>query len=88
MDETQRLERRKAFIDRHRHELAGLILDGATFNRTGGELALWCRGIMHRCDQKLAQMFDDLFPLPKATNDTNRPNTPTPPKNGNTGRSG
>lgn len=64
MTEDERLSKRKAFIDKRRHELAGLVLDGSTFNRTGGELALWCRNIMYRTDAMLVQMFDELFPPP------------------------
>ena len=63
--EAARAKRRREFIEKHRHELAGLVLDGATFNRTGGELALWCRNIMYRTDAKLALFFDELIPAPK-----------------------
>lgn len=64
MDETERLAKRKAFIDKRRHELAGLVLDGMTLNRTGAELALWARTTMHRTDKILADLFDELYPPP------------------------
>lgn len=62
MDETERLSRRKAFVEKRKHELAGLVLDGMTLNRTGAEFALWARQVMHRTDAMLAQMFDELCP--------------------------
>lgn len=59
--EAKRQKDRRAFVDKHKHELAGLILDG-TVQRTGGEYAFWCRGVIIRVDQKLGQIFDDMFP--------------------------
>ena len=61
MDEKDRLKARQAFIDRHKHELAGLILDGS-MGRTGSDYALWARSIMSRIDAKLAAVYDDLKP--------------------------
>lgn len=53
---------RRAFVERRRHELAGLVLDGGTIHRAGPEFALWARTIMYRTDAMLGQMFDDLIP--------------------------
>jgi len=72
MDETERLAKRKAFIDRRRHELAGLVLDGMTLHRTGAELALWARHVMHRTDAMLALMFDELIPKPEPVKQTGK----------------
>jgi hypothetical protein len=63
MNETDRLASRKAFIDRRKHELAGLVLDGSQ-GRTGADYALWARQVMYRTDAMLAGMFDELCPAP------------------------
>lgn len=68
MDESARLDSRRRFIEKYRHELAGLVLDGASILRTGAEFALWARTTMHRTDTMLAKMFDGLFPEPPPTN--------------------
>lgn len=62
MDENARLEARKKFIEKFRHEIAGLVLDGASVTRLGAEFALWARTTMHRTDQMLGTMFDSLHP--------------------------
>ncbi len=64
MTEEERNKRRREFIEKNRHELAGLILDGITSNRTGADLALWCRQVMYRTDSKLGTLFDELLPPP------------------------
>ena len=56
---------RSDFIDKWRHEIAGLALDGATAQRTGADLALWARGLMKKVDAHLASMFDQLVVEPK-----------------------
>lgn len=56
---------RSEFIDRWRHEISGLALDGATAQRTGADLALWARGLMRKVDAHLASMFDQLVVEPK-----------------------
>jgi hypothetical protein len=59
---------REAFIELHRHELAGYVADAALFQRQGGELALWLRTKMRQIDQRLGEMFDQLRaadPAPK-----------------------
>jgi hypothetical protein len=51
---------KEAFIEQWRHELGGMILDGATANLTGAAMALWARNILKRVDLKLSQMYDAL----------------------------
>lgn len=57
---------RAAFIDRWRHELSGMVLDGATTQRTGADLGLFARTIMQKIDQRLGSMYDQLHPQPAA----------------------
>ncbi len=79
MNDDERNRRRREFIERRRHELAGLVMDGATGNRVGADFALWARSVMHRTDAMLGQMFDDLLPSPKP--DLNKPiETKQPPR--------
>lgn len=63
--QAERSAARLAFIEKRRHVLAGLVLDGVMQNLHGAQLALWCRTIMHRTDAMLGQMFDELIPPPK-----------------------
>lgn len=63
---------KEEFIEDHRHELGGWILDAATAMRTGGELAVSIRQAMRRIDARLSMMFDQLTkdqktPPPKRT---------------------
>jgi hypothetical protein len=51
---------RQAFIDRHKHELVGIIMDGAMTHRTGGELGQWIRQKMILVDKRIGEMFDEL----------------------------
>lgn len=53
---------REQFIDRWKHELAGLMLDAATTGMSGAALALWCRNVMKTLDARLGQMWDSLQP--------------------------
>ena len=53
---------RQEFVERWKHQLAGMILDGATVARTGADLGLWCRSVMGKTDVLLARMYDDLHP--------------------------
>lgn len=54
---------RQAFIDAHKHELSGVLLE-ALMNRErqGGELALWVRLMMMKLDAKLGAIYDQLAP--------------------------
>lgn len=53
---------RKEFIEKHKHKLAGFVVDAAVQQRSGGELALWLRGKMMEIDRDIGLMFDDLQP--------------------------
>lgn len=48
------------FVARFTHELSGRILEGATAQRTGADLGLYCRTICKWSDAKLAEMYDAL----------------------------
>ncbi len=61
------------FIEYHRHELGGWLLDAATAQRTGSELALSIRFAMKRIDARLSLMFDQLQPKAEANH---KPATP------------
>lgn len=54
---------RQAFIDQHKHELSGLLLE-ALMNRErqGGELAMWVRLMMMKLDARLGVIYDQLAP--------------------------
>ncbi|MGD9712862.1 MAG: hypothetical protein AB7V46_12435 [Thermomicrobiales bacterium] len=49
------------FIDRWKHELAGMVLD-AMLHRHGAEAAIFARNSMRKIDERLGQMFDQLNP--------------------------
>lgn len=51
---------RTEFVERHRHEIAGLVLDAATHGKHGSELAAWLRGVMRVIDTRLMQMHAEL----------------------------
>ncbi len=53
---------REQFIERWKHQLAGLVLDGATVARTGADLGFFCRSVMSKTDTMLSRMYDDLQP--------------------------
>jgi hypothetical protein len=61
---------REEFIESHRHFFGGLVLDAATAQRTGADLALSIRTVMKRIDAELGKAFDSLKPAEK----------PPPPK--------
>jgi len=77
MDETERLAKRKAFIDRHRHVIGGMVMDAVAGNhstaggRHGIELAHWSRERFRQIDLLVSQMFDELIPK--------EPPAPSPP---------
>jgi hypothetical protein len=41
-----------------------MVLDGAVNQRTGADLACFCRNIMKRLDGHLSQMYHDAQPVP------------------------
>lgn len=57
---------KEEFIETHRHEIGGWLLDAATAMRTGGDLALSIRTAMKRIDARLAVMYDQLTKDQKA----------------------
>ncbi len=52
------------FIEKHRHEVMGLIADAALAGRSGADLALWLRNTMKKVDSRLAAIYQELQPLP------------------------
>ena len=51
---------RTEFVELHRHQIAGLVLDAATHGKTGGELSVWLRGVMAKIDAQLGRAWDSL----------------------------
>jgi hypothetical protein len=64
---------RSDFIERHRHELSGMVLDAATTQAKGAELSLLLRGLLRKVDLKLGAMYDSLAAKAEA------PPAPVPP---------
>jgi hypothetical protein len=66
---------RDDFIAKHRHELAGLVLDGCTVARSGADLAIFARQIMHKVDARLGAIYAELTakPQPAGSNGTPAP---------------
>jgi hypothetical protein len=56
---------RQEFIDRHKHELVGVVIDGMVAERKGGESALFVRTVMHRYDRLLGAIYDDFHTAAK-----------------------
>ena len=53
------------FVERHRHKLGGMILDGLVCSAKGDELSMRIRSLLRGVDQLLAQMYSELCPEPK-----------------------
>lgn len=51
---------KQAFIDKYKHELAGLVADAAVTARSGAPLAEWLRRSMQQIDAKLGSIYDEL----------------------------
>ncbi len=58
---------RREFVDNHRHEFSGMVLDAAITKATGAPLAVFLRDMMKRVDERLGQMYDELIPPAKTT---------------------
>lgn len=72
---TQGLTRGE-FVEKFRHELAGLYIDAITQQRTGAELAFYIRQLMHKCDKLLGTFYDAAKGIPEPP----KPLPPQPPK--------
>lgn len=78
MSQANYEQEKLAFIERHRHELAGYVCEAVTTGKAGAPLAAWLRQTMQRIDQRLALMYQELRPdtaVPK--NVTKTPAQPT-----------
>lgn len=53
---------RQEFVEKWRHELAGMCLDAALAGRHEASLGLWARAMMQKLDKMLAQMYDEVSP--------------------------
>ncbi len=53
---------RQQFVEAYRHELGGMVLEGATAQPKGAELAMYVRGILRKVDAILGKQYDDLCP--------------------------
>jgi hypothetical protein len=51
---------KEQFIERWRHEWGGMVVDAATNQRTGADLAMALRCLMQKIDKHLGRMYDDL----------------------------
>lgn len=62
------------FVQKHRHEIFGMICDALVTDAKGGELSLRMRANANRVDTILRQIYDEFIP-------PNRPalNTPAAP---------
>lgn len=67
---------RNEFVEKHRHELCGLIVDAAVHCRRDIELSLWLRTAMVEIDKRLAAIFDDAA---KVASENKQPDKPTLP---------
>lgn len=65
VNETERNKLKEEFVEKFRHHFGGLVLDAATANRSGAELALSIRNVMKSIDKKLGEAFDMLTPPAK-----------------------
>lgn len=54
---------RQEFVELHRHQIAGLVLDAATAGRNGAELSQWLKLAMGKIDQQLGKMWENLSPV-------------------------
>ena len=61
------------FVELHRHEIAGWILDALTHHRSGAELAICVRGIMRKIDERLGTMYLQLVPLDPLVKEAPKP---------------
>ena len=52
---------RTEFIERYRHMIGGMVLDGATVSRHGADLSIFLRTVMSRTDSLLGQAYDNLI---------------------------
>ncbi len=59
---------RQQFVEAWRHELSGMILEGATARLEGAALGLYVRGILRKVDTVLGRQFDELAAKPAETN--------------------
>lgn len=69
------------FVERHRHELAGLICDAALVARGGAPLAIFLRESMKLIDARLKLMYAELRPEPKPEAKPRPDLTPRPTSN-------
>ncbi len=51
---------RQEFIDTHRHEISGAVLDVLFRKAEGGELSLLVRQLLTRIDRSLGTAYDEL----------------------------
>jgi hypothetical protein len=52
------------FIEAWRHEISGIVVDASVTPRAGAPLAQWLRLMMKKTDKMLADMYDQLQPVP------------------------
>lgn len=55
---------RQEFIELHRHQIGGLVLDAATAGRHGAELSQWLKLAMRKIDEMLSRAWADVHGEP------------------------
>lgn len=77
---------REQFIDRHYHELYGLIADAFAVNRQGADLSRAMQLAAEKVRARLGQMHDQLVPPPQQPIQPQRSPGTSPPAPGAQGR--
>ncbi len=78
---------KEELIDKYRHLVSGMILDGLQ-PRQGQELSVWVRDILAKTDRVLANIAHDALglpptPTPPTLTERHRNGTPQPPSTSN-----
>ncbi len=66
---------RSEFVEKHRHEWEGWVLDAAMSDRSGTALSLWIKRLQSRIVRDLEAAYDELcpeLPLPVVPEPANR----------------
>lgn len=51
---------REDFIEKYHHQIAGIVLDGATGRREGEAMSIWLRLVMAKVDAVLNKAYGEL----------------------------
>lgn len=67
---------KQEFMEKFRHEWAGMVVDAATMGTSGAERALTLRFLMQKIDRHLSHMYDLLKPDTKVAVPAGKPVAP------------